>query len=169
MLIRWKELITSLRIWRCAACHLQPFILQFHLVPLLQRTVLNYRKWGMWWWNNAATPELYEHTAFPVASVLQNKSLLVFRPHVEILITVLKSVSDCSATGVIKNPISVTICQTQCRCWKCVWYWSKRVSNAVILPSQWSHTVQKQVKGEPSGWDRDTIHPITRNWTINMI
>ena len=44
--------------------------------------------------------------------------------------------------------------------------WSKPVGNAVIPPSHWSYTVQKQVIG---GWDRDTILPITQCFTINMI
>ena len=47
--------------------------------------------------------------------------------------------------------------------------WSKHVCNAAILPSNWRYIEQKQVMGLQSGWHRDTIHPITRHCTINMM
>ena len=53
-------------------------------------------------------------------------------------------------------------------CWKLV-LWSRHVCNAVTRPSHWWYIVQKQVIKGRSGWDRDTIHPMTRRCTINMI
>ena len=50
--------------------------------------------------------------------------------------------------------------------WKRV-CWSKHVCNAVIRPSNWSYTAQKQMIEGQSGWHRDTIHPITRYYQHN--
>ena len=36
-------------------------------------------------------------------------------------------------------------------------------------PPHWSYIVHKQVIGGRSGWDRDTTHTITRQWTIKAV
>ena len=52
-------------------------------------------------------------------------------------------------------------------CWKLV-CWGKHACNTVIRPSHWSNIVQKQVMGGRSGWDRDTIRPLTRHHAIKI-
>ena len=53
-------------------------------------------------------------------------------------------------------------------CWQPV-CWSKHVCNAVFLPSHWGYIEQTRVMEGRRGWDRDTIHSVTRHCCINGI